>query len=100
MAKWYEFNNRDRVRVARRDDDFCNRRYLGHVGTITEIFYGGEHSLVGESREDPYCTVKFADGQSDGFFLTELDKVHPNTPMSIPGPTVEDGLYLMGASCS
>ena len=53
MAKWYEFNNRDRVRVARRDDDFCNRRYLGHVGTITEIFYGGEHSLVGESREDP-----------------------------------------------
>ena len=84
MAKWYEYNNGDRVRVVRADDHFCEGRYMGHVGKIYSISYGGTKALVGESRTDPYSLVEFADGTMDGFFLTELDLVPHDTPLTTP----------------
>lgn len=84
MAKWYEFNNRDRVRVARKDDEFCKNMYLGHVGEIVHIHYGGGEWSVGETRTDPYAIVKFANGKANGFFVTELDLVSKDMPLTTP----------------
>lgn len=95
MARWYEFNSRDRVRVVSRDDCFCKRLYLNQVGEITKISYGAGEWTVGESRKDPYATVRFANGKKDGFFLTELMLVPKDTPLTTPVEMEEDGeLYL------
>jgi hypothetical protein len=74
MPKWYEFNRRDRVRIARADDEFCDRRlFKTNRGVIEKIHYGD--GGVGDTREDPYAIVTFPDGSKDGYFLTELELV-------------------------
>jgi hypothetical protein len=71
--KWYEFNRGDTVRVFQGGDEFCPHDRIGEEGVITKIAYDGSDG-VGGSRESPYITVTFPDGEHDGFWIEELEK--------------------------
>lgn len=50
--------------------DEMDKKYLGMTGTITEI--DTSTAGVGESKTDPYITVRFSPGDRDGFWKEEL----------------------------
>lgn len=83
--KFYEVNRGDELKVVTLDDDEgISVGKLGCVGEVVRIHYGvGPDSPgVGETRECPYVILKFEDGKTEGFFLTELgrpdNKAAPN----------------------
>jgi hypothetical protein len=82
--KFYEVNRGDKLKVVILDDDegIATKR-LGCVGKVVRIHYGGLGSPgVGETRECPYVILKFEDGKTEGFFLTELGRPDDKTAPS------------------
>lgn len=61
------------VKVVKMADEVGDPKYIGRVGIVSKMERGT--AGVGDSENDPYITVDFGDGSSDGFWTEELELV-------------------------
>ena len=95
----------DRVLIdLRKGDGMVDSKFHGLVGMVTKVQEEG--AGVAESVGDPFYTIQFGGGVSDGFWKEELTLVSPRTRLSkVPqyykGPDdlrdLEDMICIVGA---